>query len=304
MRSLVVGAVLWTALAAHAADAQTVSQQPRGPAGAAASNQRPDESAAHLARIAGAAEAIRAQGEARDKEEREKKDLQAQEDMAFWAKWAFMAAAFQAILGLGGFIVVFGTLKASVQSAKEASKAASASMQSVLAAQHSERAYVVLSHSRSITFNKPAGTVYVVLKVENAGRTPAHVTDVEVRVSFVGGHEESFEPPDNRRSLAFLVAGASITWFSEFRVGEKLLEMLADPNAQTTLWVHGHCDYTDTFGGRRRSGYARYWERSAEDNNLHFSLGPFGNYDREREKGEGDWADYDKPSAASSGLKS
>lgn len=69
------------------------------------------------------------------------------------------------------------------------------------------------------------------------------------------------------------------------------------------LWLYGYVDYRDRFGTRHRGGYMRRYERfdrtAAPDalghlperyNNLVFDPTPGFNYDRERERGEGnDW---------------
>ena len=61
------------------------------------------------------------------------------------------------------------------------------------------------------------------------------------------------------------------------------------------FYLYGCIDYTDQFGTKHRSGYARRFERTAHEgeDNLVFVTDPGYNYDRERTKDEGH--DWDRP---------
>lgn len=132
----------------------------------------------------------------------------------------------------------------------------------------------------------------IAIEVTNRGDAPANIT--AYLLTYHIGHRLPADPPyDKARatsSKAFLAADQSFRFKSALAVSAK--DMATVRTGDASLWILGYVDYRDGFQKRYRSGYARRWNpRSAESgNNLVIEAKPRYNYDRERERGEGnDW---------------
>jgi len=133
-----------------------------------------------------------------------------------------------------------------------------------------ERAYVKMSHKPPglRIGHEGAGDYRLDLEVTNFGRTPAMVTDVLVKLIALPPGQLLPLAPDYRlyhnphASLkAFLVTNDTFTFTGWW--GWPILTKLIGEIRSTTdeeLYVVGYVNYTDAFGNRYRSGYARKYD--------------------------------------------
>ncbi len=180
-----------------------------------------------------------------------------------------------------------------------------------------ERAVIKMTHA-------PPGIVWatrnryeISLSAKNFGNTPGRVTATVMKPIIVKQDERLPPVPDYRYDTdthysyanysqgteAFLVQNDKI-FFPHHHDGINRDEII---HGAKRLYVIGYVDYIDSFGVRHRGGYARMYlpkfdDRAewpdgeegtklfAERSNLVFVPQPRYNYDRKREKGEGeDW---------------
>ncbi|HXP29955.1 MAG TPA: hypothetical protein VN832_02615 [Stellaceae bacterium] len=143
----------------------------------------------------------------------------------------------------------------------------------------SERAYVKISHCPpGLTIDAENGTVKVVFRIENSGRTPADVTNVclYLRVVPAGSKIPPYASPQDPPVPAFLVVGDKIFYHREFGISGPEINHVFGATAR--LFVYGYVDYTDVFGQAHRGGYGRIYDPVSED--LGFTTEGRLNYDR------------------------
>ncbi len=159
-----------------------------------------------------------------------------------------------------------------------------------------ERAYVKMSHvSPGLGPTGPLGPLTVQIKAENAGKTPADITDMVLDVLVLGATEPLPAKPPYRRTgedvvNATLLAGDFFYVTRHFFFGVEGAPMTMGDYAgiidgSRNAYLLGYVDYVDKFGVRHRSGYARrYQPKRDQDDKLVFVTAPHYNYDRERKK--------------------
>lgn len=214
------------------------------------------------------------------------------------SKWADPITWFTfclVLVGVGQTYVLWSTVVAT----RVAAEAAKTGAESVMLA---ERAYVKMGHVLpGIEYDEPHPSspfciIRIRFKVKNFGKTPAVVSDVQA-----GGCVLDTEillpsnPPYLRLDAtpnAFLVPGEDFEWPKRIAL-DRLLAAAAWMGTRR-LWVYGFVDYRDSFGGRHRSGWVRYYNYAADpgtDNLFQTAEGRY-DYDRPRKPGEGsDWGD-------------
>jgi archaellum component FlaG (FlaF/FlaG flagellin family) len=175
-----------------------------------------------------------------------------------------------------------------------------------------ERAYAKISHSPpGIEVEDATGLFWVTVAVKNFGNTPARVTDALLKPIVIRPRGEALpQIPDYSRRRekeqipkAFLVAQEEFFMAEAYSITPE--EMVSVKDLQSDLYLIGYVDYIDQFGERHRGGYARLYKPMIDDkgryrteaafagrNNLIFVTREGYNYDRPRQKGEGnDWDD-------------
>jgi hypothetical protein len=161
-----------------------------------------------------------------------------------------------------------------------------------------ERAYVKMSHHSppGLHFEQASGLCWFKINVKNYGDTPATVTDVLFKLIVLANGDGLPATPDYTRSRidppinAFLVKNDDFDYTPKsFDVG--LTNVPDIINGNKLIYICGYVDYRDSFGDRRRGGWARRYNPAAGlTNNLVFVTQPGYNYDRVRVPGEGsDW---------------
>ena len=170
---IICGVVLAVALSGAA---QGPGNAPRGNPGANNGEANATENvqiAADLGRIASALEAQNTDGDAR----REQDDLNAQKEMARWAKPLFWAAFAQAVLSAVGIGLIFVTFLETRKAAKSAEDIVEVTRTS---AERQLRAYLHAGQLQVVNM-LPGKVPHVVFGLKNAGQTPAY----DVSLSFV-----------------------------------------------------------------------------------------------------------------------
>lgn len=175
-----------------------------------------------------------------------------------------------------------------------------------------EQAYVKISHKPpGLEFDKSSHASFITVQIKNFGRTPAEITDVLLTYKLMLPDQPLPSSPDYSRKgeqrsspKAFLVPEEDFSYFEVFLMNDVDIKTIADSSHKSfVLFLYGYVDYIDSFGRRRRAGYAREYCPSADDvkglqsvpeyrnrNNLLFVSQPGYNYDRLRKRGEGaDW---------------
>lgn len=141
------------------------------------------------------------------------------------------------------------------------------------------------------------------VQVTNCGSTPARVTDVRLRFLSLPVAERLPAVPDYgaqpKAAPHFFLVGNDHFFHTDWvNIGATAK---AAKDGAVQMWVLGYVDYIDTFGQRHRSGYARVYNHTLDvgrcapgelRTNLEFVTQDSYNYDRPRERGEGnDWGD-------------
>jgi len=200
------------------------------------------------------------------------------------------------------------TLALAAQSSADAAKTQAEALMA------SERAYVRMSHMPPGLHIEPDGYAWVVQQLKNVGRTPARITDVILNTMTSANQSPQKVPsyeinPNREIKQGFLAQGEEIFGTSNLiKWDSEMLRQIA--SGAKHVWLLGYVDYIDHFRGHHRAGYARLYnpdldnkafyngneKEFAERNNLVFVTQPGYNYDRPREKGEGDDWDEEAPS--------
>ena len=214
-----------------------------------------------------------------------------------------------------GLWIIWLTLRSIQSQAKATKDAATAALRQAESITTSERAYVKMSHlPPGLIFGPEARAYWIAIRIENFGRTPARITATVIKTQYFPPGESPPSLPDYSRGVeqlggAFMVphdnVGQTISgMFGSSRIEEAVIEEAVRAGRGRWL-VFGYVDYIDKFGKRHRAGYAREYNKelddpsrySAEDypkrSNLSFVVEPDYNYDRERQRGEGE--DWDVP---------
>lgn len=166
-----------------------------------------------------------------------------------------------------------------------------------------ERAYIRISHDAPgvrWVGTEDKKTFEVRVEIKNLGHTPATVSDVVICTKILEhGVPLPSIPPytiTQREEIpsAYLMPGDAFFYTRHFgMLGDKGRSVLANTHA---LYILAFADYTDQFRRKFRVGYARIYNRIVDDgkqNNLFLVLQKGYNYDRPREKREGnDWDEH------------
>ena len=186
-------AVIGLAVAVSAAYAQPVSDDPGSqPSTSQTQTKPPDNETPRILgpiergvdRITGALETLKPEPKSAREDERAERDLNAQEGMAYWAKWMFWSAGASVVLTGIGVLLIAGTL---VYTKRAAIAAADAVRVTRDLGEAQIRAYL---HCKSAKYSLGKEAISAILVIENTGQSPA--SDVSIRgtvtIQLVGGH--------------------------------------------------------------------------------------------------------------------
>jgi len=159
--------------------AQTVSHHPSHSHEAGAGHAQPTANVPpslpitvqdYIKRIASALEAANAKKPSADEQRRADEDLNAQKEMARWAKWMFWVGVAELLLTMLGVFLVWRTLKASWAAANAAENTLNAMKDT---AARELRAYVGVTVERQ-SFPEYGQPMHFKISVKNHGQTPAY----------------------------------------------------------------------------------------------------------------------------------
>lgn len=231
----------------------------------AADKARPAASAAvenSLARIARAIEATKSDPYAEANENRAERDLTAQQDMAKWAMWMFVAAALTTFLSAIGVFLIWRNLIHTRRAANftgeavdQARMTTDAALKSVLisedTAKRQLRAYVYLRHMGHYGFDGDKPRLKVLFR--NSGQTPARKLRsvvqgcVRPRDDIAGLPCPTFQ----KEQEGFHLVGPggehdiNYTW-AKGKLSDAQIEGLK--NGSLAIFVTGVLEYEDVFG--------------------------------------------------------
>jgi hypothetical protein len=236
LRALILAALAWLFLSAQA---QPVGNSGASQAPAAKGNESAPKDAdvvANTSGVGGKTEAADGDSDAeqREKRENDRRDLKAQEDMAYWAQSMFWAAFAQAVLSLVGIVLIYVTFKEARRAAnsgdsmaEEAAKATLAAVEASNAGQEANRLAREAQREartrarwearnarrREAAANEKADAAYAIAE-RNADAAVRHVKVVQDTArlqarAYVGFWEVGIEvvllPEQNDRGFAFRV---------------------------------------------------------------------------------------------------
>lgn len=203
------------------------------------------------------------------------RDLAAQEDMASWAMWMFIATAITTAISIYVAVVVTKTLKATADAAgyaktmaDEAQKASAAATTAASAAQETnalmavagqrqDRAYIAVQPGG---INRTgSGEAMGDVIIRNVGKIPAHSIDTQVNMRLNKSRSvRSFSVRRTRRTV-----DRSIQPGDEIRRSStENLEIKAIDNEGVYVFVWGVVYYTDGFGVERSTRFCHRYPGS------------------------------------------
>jgi hypothetical protein len=215
-----------------------------------------------LKRIATAQEAQTASSKSAQEQEREQKDLEAQQDMAWWAKLMFFATVAGVIVSAGGVFLLIRTFTQTHRATRAAVRSAAIGRQSVRVARASAekqlRAYINVTTvyaewPQEIDKNFRSREVTITVKTKNHGATPAHkVRSWAVAKSYEPGDGADFSVPEHTLTSVSVEAPGQVAKF----IFKRPLVIDSDEvqmweGERETLYVFGEIRYEDVFGVER-----------------------------------------------------
>jgi hypothetical protein len=256
--------------------AQPAGDDPGSQPGSAQAQQQPksDNSALvldaikrEIERIGRATEALKDESDPKQKEEREKRDLVAQEEMAFWAKTLFWTTCASVFLTLVGLAMILGALiytkrvsestVAMLIEGKEATKgaletAAEAKRQANLFEQSFKRLY------RPYVFFEVVETTglrnereehpFLTYQLVNRGKLPAIIRSVSL--GLLDNPQFPLTVPDKNDTRHFVVAaGDGLPMPQKLTVTDRMGKQYAGREG-AKLVVYGQIEYDDPTGAR------------------------------------------------------
>lgn len=263
----------WLALASHT-QAQIVSEANSGKPNAAERNSSPtDNLGPALARIeegiksvASAIEATQADPYAKADQKRGDSDLKAQQEMARWAFWMFIAAAASVFLTGVGVFLIWRTLKATRDTLKEARRTTDTAIKAAETAEFTNkiaeatvdetrvsnerqlRAYVHVANASMDASSNPI----IRFTIKNHGQTPAKNLSVIIRTVIqksIDEREELSDTPDGTEYGPRLLAPKAETTIpiecSDYLVHRRF------KNSDKRIYLYGRIVYKDTFDKMR-----------------------------------------------------
>jgi hypothetical protein len=181
-------------------------------------------------------------------DQRETRDVAAQEAMAFWSVLLFAATAIQTAAGAAGIYFVWATLEAS----RDANRATLKSIEQDRGIGHAQlRPYVSADPLLMFTELVNDRDLMFELRVSNNGQTPALAVNYSTllqteRVPFPGWDPASFEkPPAGRMQNARIAAGRHVSSYGVIALTKEQLQVVLD--GTYAVYIGIRLSYTDVF---------------------------------------------------------
>jgi hypothetical protein len=188
-----------------------------------------------LKRIAEAQEAIAAASKPSDEKERDQRDLEAQQEMACWARWMFYATAFGALVAVVGTGLLLATLRHARSSAET-----------------QLRAYVNVFDVRAKWLAEPDDVIMKNVQVQvhfkNTGQTPAYAVTCWMRFDSKPRDAMVFDLETPHISATGVQGPGAINHLEEMKQVDCATGVVAAWKAGTqSLFVYGTINYSDAF---------------------------------------------------------
>ena len=214
----------------------------------------PRNGLAEISGIHSVVESAIAEPQPRNSEERNDRDLAAQEAMATFTYWMFLAVVLQTLLAGGALLALLKDLSQNRRSGEA-----------------QLRAYVTIEPGG---INEPEnGQIRLPYVIKNAGQTPAYDLAVFGDVMVVTGDPRQFNPLEHGR-LGKAEASTDITlgpggtqWNFAYQLNDVFEPFMEEISAKTSAIVHyGFLQYQDAFGAARKTNFAFYhWGEELSD---------------------------------------
>lgn len=247
----IVGSLIGLLLT-DSATAQSITNDP-GPS--ASSTQSQPSFSDNIRRIADAIESVNTRQDSTDENDRAQRDLNAQEDMAKWAKWMFVATFFQGFVALITLYLVRSTLretKRTADAAVDAAKAAaeqSKTAEAEFVATHRPKLHITVARVDAHT----SGPVKILLIVGNVGVT--RVERLQIKCAVIQGEYVPVAltfadvSPDKNGLVSGEVARAN-----------HISTLIEQPHLYADVFCIGTIAYTDQRGTVRYAGFCRKYD--------------------------------------------
>jgi hypothetical protein len=218
-----------------------------------------------------------------DEEERAKRDLKAQEEMAFWAKLMFFAAGVEACLtGIGVFLVwrtLLHTKRAADAAQDAVSEASAATASAAETAKRQLRAYVFAENVR-IHEVKIGHIPKVTIVVKNTGQTPAYDLTGNFGMGFFDFPFVNLPELPTAKELSKIAIGpqASVNHSAALSVPLEKKHIDALHENRGAIAVTGKINYRDAFNGNQYTAVRlRYTKHSFDEGADTMEVCPDGN---------------------------
>lgn len=211
-----------------------------------------------LNRIGAALEAANSKPQSLSEKEHAQKDLDAQNEMAKWAKRVFFVAITEAGITFTGVMLLLATLiytKRAAEAARDAVTKANDTMeQAERHAQQQLRAYV-FSFERTVQIVDQGNAIKCWIKFRNSGQTPAYKCSVNVStdIDHYPTPSESDIPPWSDDENSCLGPSDVMTFFWVLYPTKKEWNDLN--SGKQAIWCRGVARYFDTFDVQRRTEF-------------------------------------------------
>ncbi len=190
-----------------------------------------------------------------DKEQRENRDLAAQEAMAVWAKWMFLAGVSQAFLSAAALFMLFKDFR-----------------QNRLSAESQLRAYLTVE-CKGIVAADESDNGQIIFEIKNWGQTPAYNVTSAMNIAF-SSTPIDYNPNSFRNHLVFddrkdsLGPGQSRHGFGFLHEMDLDLQVeLRDKMTAIIQW--GVVNYSDVFGISHETQFCFYlWGEVLDENSV------------------------------------
>lgn len=239
-------------------------------------------------RITRAVEAKPEKPDTSEQDARAKRDVDAQEAMALWAKWMTIATGASVGLGLLSLFLIWRTVVHTKRAAIAAGNAATAATNTIRvtreAAEDQLRPYVYATRA---IFQWGAGeTARVIVEVVNAGQTPATYFEIGgVTLVTVKGAGTSLTVPDTFDYKIWSVAGKvpKTVPISDDGINEKAREVL-EARGKKNFVILGRVKYGDIFDAVYETEFAFFADRLLlpKETNMISAAGKFSSFNQTR----------------------
>jgi hypothetical protein len=243
------------------ADAEKRSGEPSSALPASAANAIADS----LQRIAAAQDAQAKGGDSAEEKQDKKADLQAQKDMAFWAKLMFFASLGSLVFAIAATVLLAYTFNQTRRATYAARRSAVSARQSVRVARQSSekqlRAYLWRTAIPDSLDDFGNGGFAVSSLIRNSGQTPAHDVHTWSRLDALPPDTRDFEiAPEIVEGHRFVIHPGSDHTFHTPTPDMDEGDRTDIQYGLKALFIWGELRYRDAFEVDRKTRFRLFWK--------------------------------------------